>query len=119
MQEYEELLQIIIKVYIGATLPELLQGCAESLHHMYKVDLLADVNDRQFPELMERVTAQVRDACRGKVNRYIHINCPVLLFSFNLRLLNTFPFTFRILLLPVLILMIFMQLLPVFSASIN
>ncbi|KAI7852506.1 hypothetical protein BDC45DRAFT_485358 [Circinella umbellata] len=65
-KEYEELLQIVIKVYVGATLPELLQDCAESLHHMFKVDLLADVNDRQFPELMERVTAQVRDACRGK-----------------------------------------------------
>ncbi|KAI9259399.1 hypothetical protein BDA99DRAFT_560837 [Phascolomyces articulosus] len=64
--EYEELLQIVIKVYIGTTLPELLQNCAESLHHMFKVDLLADVNERQFPELMERVTAQVRDACRGK-----------------------------------------------------
>ena len=43
---------------------------------MFKVDLLADVNDRQFPELMERVTTQVRDACRGKVNKDIQINCP-------------------------------------------
>ncbi|KAI8144507.1 hypothetical protein BJV82DRAFT_667711 [Fennellomyces sp. T-0311] len=63
---YEELLQNVIKVYIGATKAELLQSCAQSLQHMSKVDLLADVNERQLPELLERVNAQVRDACRGK-----------------------------------------------------
>lgn len=66
-QTYEELLQTLIKVYTGATLPTLLENCAKTLHHMKAATFLSDVNDKLMPELVDSVGAQVRDACRGKV----------------------------------------------------
>ncbi|KAF7728526.1 hypothetical protein EC973_005930 [Apophysomyces ossiformis] len=65
-KEYEELLQTLIKIYLGATSTELLQNCAQSLQHMALTTSLAEVNDKVLPDLRERVVGQVRDACRGK-----------------------------------------------------
>ncbi|KAI9318440.1 hypothetical protein BX666DRAFT_2025903 [Dichotomocladium elegans] len=63
---YEEHLQILTRVYLGATEPSLLENCAKSLHQMQNANLLSDVTGKLIPELTENVTAQIRDACAGK-----------------------------------------------------
>ncbi|KAI9025109.1 hypothetical protein CLU79DRAFT_834226 [Phycomyces nitens] len=65
-KEYEDLLESLMKVFLRATIPELLKNCAESLKHIADAAYLEDVNRAQLVELQERVVGQVRDSCRGK-----------------------------------------------------
>jgi cohesin complex subunit SA-1/2 len=65
-QEYEELLQKLVKVYLGAILTELLTNCADSLQHMSKNAGLIEINKLHMSDLTEAVVNQVRDVCSGK-----------------------------------------------------
>ncbi|KAI8391760.1 uncharacterized protein BYT42DRAFT_557996 [Radiomyces spectabilis] len=65
-ESYKELLQGLIKIYGGGTLPDLLLNCAQSLQHMFDTVGLAEINEACLPELLEKVMNQVRDACREK-----------------------------------------------------
>lgn len=65
-QEYEALLQKLVKVYLGAILTELLTNCADSLQHMIKNISLAEINKIHMSDLTDAVVNQVRDVCSGK-----------------------------------------------------
>ncbi|KAG0166341.1 hypothetical protein DFQ28_010664 [Apophysomyces sp. BC1034] len=67
-KEYEELLQTLIKVYLGATSADLLRTCAESLQHMAITTSLAEVNDVVLPDLRERVVGQNLATARFSVD---------------------------------------------------
>lgn len=64
---YEDLLETMKKIYLGATNSDLLNTCAKSLHHMSEARYLDEINGKQFAEIREETAAQMRDACRGKV----------------------------------------------------
>ncbi|KAI8645668.1 hypothetical protein BD408DRAFT_411341 [Parasitella parasitica] len=63
---YENLLETLMRVYLGAILTELLINCAESLQHLSKNTSLNELNQLHFMELKESVVNQVREACSGK-----------------------------------------------------
>jgi hypothetical protein len=65
-KEYEELLETLKKVYLGAILTDLLTNCADSLQHLTKNTSLLELNNIHFDELKESVVNQVREACSGK-----------------------------------------------------
>jgi hypothetical protein len=65
-QEYEELLQKLVKVYLGAILTDLLTNCADSLQHMSKNTSLLEINKLHMSDLTDAVVNQVRDVCSGK-----------------------------------------------------
>lgn len=64
--EYEELLETLVKVYIGAIQTDLLLNCADSLHHMSKNVGMTELNNIHLTTLKETVVNQVREACSGK-----------------------------------------------------
>lgn len=66
-QSYEDLIEIIRKIYLGATTYDLLNACAKSLHHMSEASYLDEVNGKQLAEIREEIASHMRDACRGKV----------------------------------------------------
>ncbi|CAO0794439.1 unnamed protein product [Mucor circinelloides] len=65
-KEYEQLLETLIRVYLGATSTELLRNCADSLQHLSKNTSLNELNQLHLGELKEAVVNQVREACKGK-----------------------------------------------------
>lgn len=64
--EYENLLETLIRVYLGAILTDLLVNCADSLQHLSKNTSLNELNQLHLGELKEAVVNQVREACSGK-----------------------------------------------------
>lgn len=64
--EYEELLETLTKVYLGAIQTDLLINCADSLQHMNKNVSLTEMNNLHLTSLKEAVVNQVREACSGK-----------------------------------------------------
>lgn len=64
--EYEELLETLIKVYLGAIQTDLLVNCADSLQHMSKNVSMTELNNVHLATLKETTVNQVRDACSGK-----------------------------------------------------
>jgi cohesin complex subunit SA-1/2 len=65
-KEYEELLETLSKLYLGAILTDLLTNCADSLQHMSNNTSLLEINNLHLNELKEAVVKQVREACSGK-----------------------------------------------------
>lgn len=65
-KEYEDLLQLLTRVYSGAIMGDLLVNCAESLQHMTKNSSLSEYNALHLNELKDTVVNQVREACSGK-----------------------------------------------------
>lgn len=65
-KEYENLLETLARVYLGATSTELLKNCADSLQHLSKNTNLNEINQLHLGELKEAVVNQVREACKGK-----------------------------------------------------
>ncbi|ORZ25973.1 hypothetical protein BCR42DRAFT_401343 [Absidia repens] len=63
---YKDLLQQLCKLYSTITLPEILQTCSSSIHHMMKATFLSESNGPLMVDLRKRIVSQVRDACRGK-----------------------------------------------------
>ncbi|KAG2212709.1 hypothetical protein INT47_000686, partial [Mucor saturninus] len=64
--EYEELLETLVKVYLGAIQTDLLINCADSLHHMSKNVSMTELNNLHLATLKEATVNQLRDACSGK-----------------------------------------------------
>ncbi|KAI7907039.1 uncharacterized protein BX663DRAFT_548130 [Cokeromyces recurvatus] len=65
-KEYEDLLQILVRVYLGAISTDLLTNCADSLQYMTKNTSLSEFNHIHLSDLKEAVVNQVREACNGK-----------------------------------------------------
>ncbi|OBZ86050.1 Cohesin subunit SA-1 [Choanephora cucurbitarum] len=65
-KEYDELLEILNRIYLGAILNDLLKNCAESLSHVVNNTQLMEVNRSFMGELQTAVVQQVREACSGK-----------------------------------------------------
>ncbi|CAO3594643.1 unnamed protein product [Absidia cylindrospora] len=63
---YQNLLQQLCKLYSTITLPEILQTCSSSIHHMMKATFLSESNGPLMVDLRKRIVSQVRDACHGK-----------------------------------------------------
>ncbi|RCI06746.1 hypothetical protein CU098_008378 [Rhizopus stolonifer] len=59
------LMQILVNVYQGAVLKDLVIHCAESLQHLSKSDALSPVVSPQLILLKEAIVEQVREACGG------------------------------------------------------
>ncbi|KAI8989288.1 hypothetical protein BDB01DRAFT_848468 [Pilobolus umbonatus] len=65
--EFEELLQVLIKMFTGANLPKLLENTGQALLSIYqKKSHFSEICASYFNELKEKVLSQVREACVGK-----------------------------------------------------
>lgn len=86
-KEYEELLETLVRVYLGAIQTDLLTNCADSLQHLNKNTSLLEINNVHLGLLKEGVANQVREACSGKdlvAARYT----PALIHSISVSLLR-------------------------------
>ncbi|KAI8068989.1 hypothetical protein BDF21DRAFT_465946 [Thamnidium elegans] len=86
-KEYEELLETLVRVYLGAIQTDLLIHCADSLQHLSKNVSLTEINNIHLSILKEGVVNQVREACSGKdlvTARYT----PALIHSISVSLLR-------------------------------
>lgn len=65
-QVYEDLLETLSRVYLGANMNDLLTNCADSLQRITKNTSLLEINNTHLDALKESVVNQVREACNGK-----------------------------------------------------
>lgn len=86
-KQYEELLETLSRVYLGAISTDLLTNCADSLQHMTKNTGLLEINNIHFTELKEAVVNQVREACNGKDLVTAHYT-PALIHSISVSMLR-------------------------------
>lgn len=86
-KQYEELLESLSRVYLGAISTDLLTNCADSLQHMTKNTGLLEINNIHLTELKEAVVNQVREACNGKDLVTAHYT-PALIHSISVSMLR-------------------------------
>ncbi|KAI8059065.1 uncharacterized protein B0P05DRAFT_558941 [Gilbertella persicaria] len=65
-KEYDELIEILNRVYLSAILTDLLKNCAVALGHIMNNTSLMEVNNSFMEDLKLAVVQQVREVCSGK-----------------------------------------------------